>query len=220
MGILGRAIYAPVELGGNHEAVLPTMSLGLLPAFFAGGFIAMVLSAIMSTIDSLLVVASSAGVRDYWQKCRFPEMDDERLMSLSRRATVLLSLASFAVGIGVLLYDKENGVFWTVIFGWSGIAATFCPTMILSLYWSGLTERGAKAAMIAGFLAVPFFQFAAPALLPAVGLDGWVARLTDLDVLLPSFLIGFAVAFSVSLFDRKGRARLEGVIAELQEASR
>lgn len=220
VGIIGRAIYAPVELGGSSEAVLPTMALDLLPAFFAGGFIAMVLSAIMSTIDSLLVVASSAGVRDYWQKVRHPGMGDEQLIALSRRVTVALSLVSFAVGIGIMLHDKDEGVFWTIIFGWSGIAATFCPTMILSLYWAGLTERGAKASMVAGFLAVPFFKFGAPLLLAAAGLEPWVERLEDLEVLFPSFLVGFAVAVVVSLTDGPGRARLGDVGDELRDARR
>jgi sodium/proline symporter len=219
VGIFGRAIYSLEELGGNSDNVLPEMSLQLLPAFFAGGFIAMVLSAIMSTIDSLLVVASSAGVRDYWQKTKHPDMSDEQLMSLSRRVTLALSLLSFGVGIGVMLYDKENGVFWTILFGWSGIAATFCPTMILSLYWSGLTARGAKLAMIAGFLAVPFFKFAVPALLVPVGLGGWSERLADLDVLLPSFVVGFLVAVAASVLDKAGRARMSGVEAELREAA-
>lgn len=218
VGLFGRAIYTSADLGGNSDNILPEMSLQLLPAFFAGGFIAMVLSAIMSTIDSLLLVASSAGVRDYWQKTRNPGMSDERLMKLSRRMTIALSLVSFAVGIGVMIYDKQNGVFWTIMFGWSGIAATFCPTMILSLYWSGLTARGAKCAMLAGFLAVPFFKFAAPALLGPMGLESWIDRLSDLDVLLPSFVVGFIVAIVVSATDKVGRERMMGVEEELKEA--
>ena len=68
VGMFGRALFGVDEIGGNADNILPTMALELLPAFVSGLFIAMVLSAIMSTIDSLLVVASSAGVRDYWQK--------------------------------------------------------------------------------------------------------------------------------------------------------
>ena len=216
VGLFGRAIYTPDMLGGNADNILPEMAQNLLPAFLSGLFIAMVLSAIMSTIDSLLLVASSAGVRDYWQKTRDPNMSDERLMSLSRKVTIGLSLVSFLVGIGILWVDKEKGVFWTIIFGWSGIAATFCPVMILSLFWSKLTALGAKLAMIAGFLAVPLFKFAAPPLLHSFELDIWAQYLADLDVLLPSFVIGFAVAISVSLFDKPGQARLVGVAEELR----
>ncbi len=218
IGIVGRGLYTKEQIGGHQDDILPFMAVTLLPAFFAGVYIAMVLSAIMSTIDSLLVVASSAAVRDYWQKSRHPEMTDQQLMSLSKKLTIILALIAFGIGVGILLYDKEDGVFWIIIFGWSGIAATFCPIMILSLFWSKLTATGAKCAMVAGFLGVPFFKFAAPPILTSMGQDGLVAHLSALDVLLPSFLIGFGVAIVVSLADKKGQARLEGVAEELRDA--
>ncbi len=216
IGLFGRALYNPEMIGNNPDNILPSLALGLLPSFFAGLFIAMVLSAIMSTIDSLLVVASSAGVRDYWQKFKHPDMSDEHLMRTSRTVTVGLSLVSFAIGICIMLYDKENGVFWTIIFGWSGIAATFCPTMILSLFWSRLTGLGAKASMIAGFISVPLFKFVVPPILKALNLETWSVYLADLDVLLPSFVIGFVVAILVSLVDKSGQAKLAGMAEELR----
>jgi len=216
VGLFGRAIYEPAALADNADNILPEMAQGLLPAFFAGLFIAMVLSAIMSTIDSLLVVASSAGVRDYWQKSKNPDMSDEQLMSLTRKVTIGLSLLSFLIGIGIMLYDRENGVFWTIIFGWSGIAATFCPTIILSLCWSKLTAMGAKCAMVAGFLGVPMFKWLVPALLDAGGLQEWSGHLASLDVLMPSFLLGFLVAIVVSLCDKAGQERVAGVSEELR----
>ncbi len=218
VGIVGRGLYTKAQIGGSQDDILPYMSETLLPSFLAGVFIAMVLSAIMSTIDSLLVVASSAAVRDYWQKSRHPEMPDEKLVSLSKKVTFLLALAAFGVGLGLLLYDKNTPVFWTIIFGWSGIAATFCPVMILSLFWSRLTAMGAKCAMVAGFLCVPFFKFAAPPILEGLGQDDMVGYLGSLDVLLPSFLVGFAVAVVVSLLDKGGQDRLEGVAQDLREA--
>jgi len=217
VGLFGRAIYDGEAIRNNADNILPTAALELLPAFFAGIFIAMVLSAIMSTIDSLLVVASSAGVRDYWQKTRHPDMPDEKLVSLSRKVTVGLALVAFLIGIGIIAYDKENGVFWIIIFGWSGIAATFCPTIILSLFWGRLTAMGAKCAMVAGFLAVPIFKFAAPPALRAAGLDDYVGYLADLDVLLPSFVVGFAVAIVVSLLDRAGQEKVRGALDDLRE---
>lgn len=215
VGMAGRALYDLDTIGGDSDNILPFMSDTLFPAFISGIFIAIVLSAIMSTIDSLLIVASSSAVRDYWQKVRHPEMSDERLMKTSQLLTLVLALIAFAVGIGILLYDKENGVFWIIIFGWSGIAATFCPTIILSLFWTKLTARGAKAAMLAGFVSVPFFKFAAPPLLEGADLHTVNGYLTALDVLPPAFLVSFVVAVLVSLTDREGQDRVHGAAADL-----
>ncbi|MEO1130020.1 MAG: sodium/proline symporter [Planctomycetota bacterium] len=220
VGVVGRALFTEAQLGGDADNILPFMSQNLLPAFLSGIYIAMVLSAIMSTVDSLLVMASSAAVRDYWQRTRHPDMPDDTLVRLSQRLTLSLALIAFAVGIGILMYDTENGVFWIIIFGWSGIAATFCPVMILSLFWSRLTATGARCAMIVGFLAVPLFKFGAPPLMRALGWTDGPAYLSALDVLFPAFLVSGAVAVIVSLLDRSGRARLEGVAEELADAGR
>ncbi len=218
IGIIGRALMNDQILPASNESVLPMMAEAYLVPFITGLFIAMVLSAIMSTIDSLLVLASSAAVRDYWQKTKNPDMSDEALMSTSRKLTLILALIAFAVGMALLLINKDKQIFWIVIFGWSGIAATFCPTMILSLYWSKLTANGAKCAMIAGFLGVPIFSFAVGPILKAMGMDDIAEYLTKLDVLLPSFIIGFTVAVVVSLFDKKGQANLVGVEEDLRFA--
>ncbi len=214
IGIIARAMFSQ-ELGLDialvKEDAVSVMAENLLPAFFAGVFIAMVLSAIMSTIDSLLVLASSAVVRDYWQKTKNPDLSDTQLMSMSKKLTIVLAFVAFALGMGLLAYDKDKPIFWVIIFGWSGIAATFCPTMILSLYWSKFTASGAKYAMIAGFLGVPLFSFAVPPLLEALEMNTLKGYLASLDVLLPSFMIGFAVAIIVSLLDKQGQANLEGI---------
>jgi len=215
VGMIGRALYDLDTIGGHEDNILPFMSQELLPSFFAGIFIAMVLSAIMSTIDSLLVVASSAGVRDYWQKTKHPDMSDLSLVKLSQIVTFGLALVAFALGMGILAYDRDEGVFWVIIFGWSGIAATFCPVMILSLFWSKLTALGARCAMVAGFLSVPLFKFAVPPALEGAGLSELNTHLSNLDVLAPSFAVGFVVAIVVSTFDAKGRARVADVPADL-----
>lgn len=201
-GIVGRALLTKpgqdVEkvLGTGAEGVLPELVNEYLPAILIGLFIAIVLSAIMSTVDSLLVVASSAATRDVYQQVLHPEMPDEDLVGRSRATTFVLAM--IAVAIALIATSPGQTVFWFVIFGWSGIAATFCPTIILSLAWRGFTGRGALAAMITGFFAVPLFKFGAPEL-PGVGL--YFAALGELP---PAFVLSFVAGLMFSLGDKAG----------------
>jgi len=101
-----------------------------------------------------------------------------------------------------------------VIFGWSGIAATFCPTIILSLFWSGFTARGAKLAMVTGFACVPLFKFGATRL-PVVG-----EYFTALDVLAPSFAVSILVGVIASLTDPKRSELTAEARADLEWSAR
>ena len=223
VGMVGRASLHQAEtamigkdavLGNGGEKVLPLLVEQTMPAVLVGLYIAIVLSAIMSTVDSLLVVAASAAVRDGYQKVLNPELKDDTLVSLSRKATLGLALVALAMAMTVAITSETRTIFWFVIFGWSGIAATFCPTMILSLYWKGMTKRGALAAMVTGFCCVPLFKFVAP-LAPTVG-----ALFKELGELPPAFLLSALAGIVVSRLDAAGRQAVAPVASELDEAMR
>ncbi|MCZ6817665.1 MAG: sodium/proline symporter [Planctomycetota bacterium] len=213
-GMVGRFLLSGQDLGNDGEDVLSLLVVNLLHTAMVGIFIAIVLAAIMSTVDSLLVVASSAVVRDYYQKVRRPDMPDNALIGMSRAATVVIASVALGVALTVAVIAKERTIFWFVIFGWSGIAATFCPTIILSLFWAKFTARAALFAMLVGFAGVPFFKFVAPAI-PVVG-----KAFADLTELPPAFLLSALTGVVISLLDRGGRQRLAGVDSELTEAAR
>ncbi len=215
--LVGAAEGAPEvteALGNGAQNVLPLMVETFLPAVLAGLFIAIVLSAIMSTIDSLLVVAASALVRDWYQKVLHPTLPDDALVGLSRKATVGLAFLALTVALTVATLVPGRTVFWFVIFGWSGISATFCPTMILSVFWKGMTARGAIAAMLMGFVCVPIFKFLAP-MLPYVG-DFFAA----LEELPPAFILSGFTGVVVSVLDARGKARVAEAADELSASAR
>ncbi len=198
IGILAR-IYFTKEgqdpeavLGNGGENVLSMVTNEFLPTILVAIFIAIVLSAIMSTIDSLLILASSAVTRDFYQKILRPDLKDKDLTKFSRLVTIAMAL--IALGIAILLFNlyPDRQIFWIMIFGWSGIAATFCPVIILSLFWKGYSEKGAIASMITGFFSVIFFKFV------VAEMDGIGAYFKELDVLAPSFALAMFVGFIVS----------------------
>ena len=189
VGIFGR--YMLTKTGQDPETILGiagenvlAMLLNLvMPTVIIGVYIAAVLSAVMSTVDSLLVVASSAVTRDFYQQIIYPDIDEKWLMRFSKKVTLSLAMLALGVALTVSVLFPDRTVFWFVIFGWSGIAATFCPVIILSLFWNQYTEKGAIVSMVTGFLCVPIFKFIIPAI------DGIGVYFDKLDVMLPSVLL-------------------------------
>jgi Na+/proline symporter len=103
-----------------------------------------------------------------------------------------MALIALGVSFLVSVLSPDRTIFWFIIFGWSGIAATFCPVMILSLFWKGYTEKGAIASMITGFLCIPVFKFG------MTGIPGIGIYFDKMDVMLPSFLLAMLAGYIFS----------------------
>ena len=170
VGMVGRCLLVPAGepassvLGAGGEEVLPLLVADVFPALIVGLYIAAVLAAIMSTIDSLLIVAASSLTRDLYQQTFHPQMGQERLTQLSRVVTISMAAVALLIALVVAFTTPERTVFWYVIFGWSGITATFCPMLILGLLWPRYNVWGATASLLVGMLSVPFFKFVVPQL--------------------------------------------------------
>jgi Na+/proline symporter len=198
IGVLARIFFtesgqdAEVILGNGGENVLNMMTTEFLPLTIMAIYVAIVLSAIMSTIDYLIVIASSAITRDFYQKIFRPNIDKRKLVRISRNVTLGMALIALGIAVIMELVSPDRELFWVIIFGWSGIAATFCPVIILSLFWKGYSEKGAIASMLSGFLCVPLFKFVLQEI------DGIGIYLEKLDVLFPSFVVAMVVGYVVS----------------------
>jgi len=198
IGIMARYFFTDIGsdveniLGNNGQNSLILMVEHLLPLAFVGVYMAVVLAAIMSTVDSLLVLASSAIVRDIYQKIINPKIHIKDLTGISRFTTFVMASIALLVAILVAISTPERTIFWFVLVGFHGIAASFCPTIILSLFWKGFTEKGAIASMIVGFLGVLFFKFVMPTI-------GWVGIYFDkIAELAPALLLGILTGYLVS----------------------
>jgi sodium/proline symporter len=197
-GMLGRYILTGSGqdvsiLGNGAENVLPLLVELIFPAVLVGLYIAAILAAIMSTIDSLLVLASSAITRDCYQQIFHPELEDRKLSRLSRSMTFLLAAIALGVALTVAVLSPTRTIFWFVLFGWFGLAATFCPVIILSLFWKKYTEKAAIVSMFTGFLCIPLFKFVVPKF-PVVG--EYVRELSELPL---SIVIATLVGILISL---------------------
>ncbi|MFC2170183.1 sodium/proline symporter [Acidobacteriota bacterium] len=143
-GMAGRALFSSLE---DQEYVLPAIATELFPSLLTGLFIAIVLAAIISTVDSLLILLSSSVIRDVYQKIFRPDAPQKRLVFMGKILTVIVGISAFWFSL-----SETRLIFWFVLFVWSGIGAAFCPVMVLSLFWRRMTKAGAIAGMCSGFM--------------------------------------------------------------------
>lgn len=195
-GMAGRTLYPGLV---DPETILPQMSAELFPAFFTGVFLVVVLAAIMSTVDSLLILASSVVVRDVVQKALGSTASERALSGLGKGVTVVIG----AVGLVVALLEVRV-IFDFVLFAWSGIACAFTPVVLCSLFWKRTTRAGAVAGMIGGFATTVLW------------VELWKASFYDLYEMIPGFAVGLLCCVVVSLATRPD----DDAVAELASVRR
>ena len=184
IGISGRVLFPELT---DVETVMPTMARELLPPLVTGIFLVMLLAAVMSTVDSLLILASSAVVRDLMQKVLNVRRKDEQLAKIGKFVTV-------AIGVGAIAFalTEIKVIFWFVVFAMSGLSAAFGPTVICALFYKGITKEGALAGMLGGFATdMLWVTFMKP-------------HTHDLVEIIPAMIVGFGLIFIVSRTTRPG----------------
>jgi len=139
LGLCARVMFADL---GDSEQVLFRAAGELLPPVIAGVMLAAVLSAIMSTADSQLLVASSAISYD-WQLAS--KRVTTGLTGTRTTVVVILLLAT------VLALVWRADIFSRVLFAFSAAGSAFGPILIMRLLGRSVPERATLAAMLTGF---------------------------------------------------------------------
>ena len=143
-GIAGRALFPELP---DQDLIFPTLSKELFPPLVTGVLLVIVLSAIMSTSDSLLLLASSAVVRDAFQKVLDLQRGDRQLAVYGKVVTVVIGVAAMVFAV-----QDPKFIFWFVLFAWAGLGTAFGPVVAAVLYYRKVTRWGVVAGMLVGFL--------------------------------------------------------------------
>ena len=142
VGVGGNAYYGGTL--ADAETVFIDLSMALLSPWLAGIVVAGILAAVMSTVDSQLLVASTALIEDVVRPAA--KTLDDRTRLLASRATV----AGMAVVAGLIATQPESQVLALVAYAWAGLGASFGPAVLACLFWRRVTETGLAAGMLTG----------------------------------------------------------------------
>ncbi|HDP80596.1 MAG TPA: sodium/proline symporter, partial [Spirochaetes bacterium] len=144
VGIISIPLF-PNLPGGDHEKVFIYMINLIFNPWAGGVLLAAILSAIMSTIDSQLLVLSSTLTEDFYLKVIKKDASQKELVYIGRASVIAVSLAAL-----VLALNPRATILGLVAYAWGGFGAAFGPLVICALYWRRTPWQSALAGMITG----------------------------------------------------------------------
>ena len=187
-----RVVLPGMEI--EADRIMPAMAEHLATAagwpWLTGLLVAAPFAAVMSTVDSFLLMTSSALIRDVYHRHLNPGADEATLRRLTYLVTLLIGLGALAGALNPPAYLQD-----IIIYTGSGLASCFLVPVGLALYWSRTNAAGATAGMLAGFvshLALYGVGFVAHGGFQAVCIAG-------LDPLIPATAVSLAAAVGVTL---------------------
>ena len=173
--VLGRAVLPDLPSG---DLAMPTLTVRLLPPVLAGVFIAGPLAAIMSTVDSMLLLACATLVKDIYVHYRLKgdvaAISEARIKRFSVITTAMIGVIVFVCAI-----HPPDLLVWINLFAFGGLEAAFLWPIVLGLYWRRANGTGALWSVVAGLACF----FAISVLKPPM----W-----SIHAIVPTLLVSFA----------------------------
>ena len=149
IGVLAHGVLtADLASYGGVDYIIPRTIVATMPPLLAGIAIIGPLAASISTISGLLIVASSAIIKDVYLHHK-----EKQGQTVSSKKLRLLSMAATAV-IGAIVFFialVPPSVIWIInMFAFGGLETAFFWTMLLGLFWRRANRLGALLSMGGG----------------------------------------------------------------------
>jgi len=144
VGLIGIGMFDGLA-GGEEEKVFIYMIRRLFNPWFGGIMLAAILSAIMSTIDSQLLVSSSALAEDFYQKAIKKSASQREIIVVGRICVIIISAVAL-----VLALKPNDTILGMVAYAWGGFGAAFGPLVLFALFSRKTSRVSALAGMVTG----------------------------------------------------------------------
>jgi sodium/proline symporter len=190
-GLVGLAYATRMGLAVNDpETVFIILSDVLFHPVITGFLLAAILSAVMSTISSQLLVASSSLTEDFYGMFFRRNAGQKELVTVGRLSVLAVTIVAVFMAL-----DANSSILSIVANAWAGFGAAFGPLIILSLTWRRMTKNGALAGMIVGAVTVLVWVYA-PLLADGAALSSVIYEI------IPGFILSWIAIVVVSLMGR------------------
>ena len=148
-GILAHGVLSGTAADyGGVDNIIPTTIVMAMPIELVGLAIIGPLAASISTISGLLIVASSAIIKDvylHWAEKNNRTVTPARVKFLSMAATAIIGAAVFVIAL------TPPSLIWLInMFAFGGLETAFFWTLLLGLFWKRANKLGAMLSMTGG----------------------------------------------------------------------
>lgn len=164
LGLVAMTLFPNLPTG---DLAMPIIAKSILPTFIGTIMLAAVTSAMMSTVDSLLLVAGSALSEDIYQNLLNKKATKSRRLVVARVGILIvgvLPLLSVLAGVAEGELIQFIVILFTAIMG-----AGFFTPVVGGVLWKRATKQGAIASMIGGVLVTGLWKvFGDPQIYPVL----------------------------------------------------
>lgn len=133
------------------------MSIDVLGPILGALVIGAILSAMLSTVDSIMIVSAGAIAHDIYAELLRPEATEHQKLWVNRLAVIFVGIIPFFLA----LYGEMLGglVQFIVVLQAAIIGATFSMPLLLGLHWERANTTGTFIGMVLGFVTVLAWHF-------------------------------------------------------------
>jgi cation/acetate symporter len=200
----GAQYFVDGKLFGGSNMASVHLSHMLGGNAFLGFISAVAFATILAVVSGLTLAGASAISHDIYANVINPNATDEKVVSISKITVIIVGIIGVVLGIA---FESQNIAYMVGLAFGIAASANF-PILFLSIYWSGLTTRG---AFIGGFMGL----IAAVALV-VLGPNVWVEILKNEKAIFPyahpalfSVTVAFISIWFFSKLDNSERAKRE-----------
>jgi SSS family transporter len=157
-----KIIALPTGVANPPDYSFIVASQYVFPSFFAPLVAIIVLSAVMSTTDRLMLTIGSYVSWDVYKQFINKNASENSITMLSRAAILL----STVITLYLAWSNPPELLAWLIWMAIGVMLATFVVPLFGGLYWRRATREGALASMIVGLIAVSYFSYYAKFIAP------------------------------------------------------
>jgi len=176
IGFMGIGVYPGVEVG---DKIIPILSLKVLSPIAAGIFIGGPLAATMSTVDSMLIMSSSAIIKDLYINYINKNAGEKKIKRITLANTFIMGILTY-----IFALNPPSLLVFINLFAFAGLQAAFLWPILLGLYTKWANKTGAIFSMFGGVFIYIFFS------IKKVSIIGLHNIVPSLLISLAMFLIG------------------------------